>query len=129
VGDGRVDGVFGDVAADAQIVVVAGFLGQAPRWRFILSAVCQVRMITSPTRPMAWLSDAMIENAPISCRMSSAAIVSLRMRLSAKAMSSGMRAVEVVADHQHVEMLGHGVHRVGPRRVGGGRQDVGARRP
>jgi hypothetical protein len=29
--------------------------------RFILSAVCQVRMITSPTRPMAWLSDEIIE--------------------------------------------------------------------
>jgi hypothetical protein len=47
-------------------------------------------MITSPTRPMAWLSDAMIEKAPMSCRMSSAAMVSLRMRLSAKAMSSGI---------------------------------------
>jgi hypothetical protein len=47
-------------------------------------------MITSPTRPMAWLSEAMIEKAPMSCRMSSAAMVSLRMRLSAKAMSSGI---------------------------------------
>ena len=47
-------------------------------------------MITSPTRPIAWLSDEMIENAPMSCRMSSAAIVSLRMRLSAKATSSGI---------------------------------------
>ncbi|MGO8134370.1 amidohydrolase family protein, partial [Rhizobium ruizarguesonis] len=27
--------------------------------RFILSAVCQVRIATSPTRPMAWLSDEM----------------------------------------------------------------------
>ena len=47
-------------------------------------------MITSPTRPMAWLSEAMIENAPMSCRMSSAAMVSRRMRLSAKATSSGI---------------------------------------
>jgi hypothetical protein len=39
---------------------------------------------------MAWLSDEMIEKAPMSCRMSSAAMVSLRMRLSAKAMSSGI---------------------------------------
>src|SRR5512132_4337666 len=31
--------------------------GRAPRCCFILSAVCQVRMITSPTRPIAWLSD------------------------------------------------------------------------
>ncbi|MNT80903.1 hypothetical protein D3C72_2204340 [compost metagenome] len=39
---------------------------------------------------MAWLSDEMTERAPMSCRMSSAAMVSLRMRLSAKATSSGM---------------------------------------
>ena len=45
---------------------------------------------TNPTRPMAWLSDEMIDSAPMSWRMSSAAIVSLRMRLSAKAMSSGI---------------------------------------
>mmetsp|Transcript_1439 Transcript_1439/g.3156 ORF Transcript_1439/g.3156 Transcript_1439/m.3156 type:complete len:239 (-) Transcript_1439:2066-2782(-) len=62
----------------------------APRWVFILQAVCQVRVITSPTRPMAWLSLEMIEIAPISWRMSSAAIVSARIRLSAKATSSGI---------------------------------------
>jgi len=39
---------------------------------------------------MAWLSELIIENAPMSCRMSSAAMVSLRMRLSAKATSSAM---------------------------------------
>ena len=48
-------------------------------------------MITSPTRPIAWLSEDIMEMAPMSCRMSSAAMVSLRMRLSAKATSSGMR--------------------------------------
>ena len=47
-------------------------------------------MMTSPTRPMAWLSDDIIESAPRSWRMSSAAMVSLRMRLSAKARSSGI---------------------------------------
>jgi hypothetical protein len=52
-------------------------------------AVCQVRRITSPTRPMAWLSLPMIEIAPMSWRMSSAAIVDGRMRLSANARSSG----------------------------------------
>ncbi len=63
---------------------------------------------------MAWLSEAMIENAPMSWRMSSAAIVSLRMRLSAKATSSGIDGIEVMADHQHVEMLVDRVDRVGP---------------
>ena len=52
-------------------------------------AVCQVRMITSPMRPMACESELIIEIAPMSCRTSSAAIVLGRMRLSAKARSSG----------------------------------------
>mmetsp|Transcript_22542 Transcript_22542/g.49371 ORF Transcript_22542/g.49371 Transcript_22542/m.49371 type:complete len:249 (+) Transcript_22542:264-1010(+) len=61
-----------------------------PRWRFILHAVCQVLLMTSPTRPMACESDAITEIAPMSCKISSAAIVSGRMRDSAKAMSSGL---------------------------------------
>jgi hypothetical protein len=47
-------------------------------------------MITSPTRPIACESDDSIENAPRSCRMSSAAIVSRRIRDSANAMSSAI---------------------------------------
>ena len=47
-------------------------------------------MITSPTRPIAWLSELIMLIAPMSWRMSSAAMVSRRMRLSAKATSSGM---------------------------------------
>ena len=46
--------------------------------------------MTSPTRPIAWLSLDIMLIAPRSCRMSSAAMVSPRMRLSAKATSSGM---------------------------------------
>ena len=57
--------------------------------------------------------------------MSSAAIVSLRMRLSAKARSSGIVRIEVMADHQHVEMLVDRVDREGHRRVGRGGDDVG----
>jgi len=63
--------------------------GSTPRWRFILSAVCQVRQITSPMRPIACESEDIMLIAPMSCRMSSAAIVSGRMRESAKATSSG----------------------------------------
>jgi hypothetical protein len=33
--------------------------------------------------------------------------------------------IEVMADHEHVEMLVHRVHRVGPGRVGRGGDDVG----
>ena len=96
VGNGGVDGVLGHVALDARVVVArapavrAG--GLPPRCTFILCAVCQVRRMTSPTRPMAWLSLLIMLMAPRSCRMSSAAMVSLRMRLSAKARSSAMLA-------------------------------------
>ena len=62
--------------------------GRRPRNLRILSAVCQVRVMTSPMRPMACESELMMEMAPTSCRMSSAAMVSARMRDSAKAMSS-----------------------------------------
>ncbi|MNR36252.1 hypothetical protein D3C85_1541500 [compost metagenome] len=61
-----------------------------PRCAAILCAVCQVRMMTSPTRPMACESLEIIEKAPRSWRMSSAAMVSRRMRDSAKAMSSAI---------------------------------------
>ena len=75
-------------------------------------------MITSPTRPIACESELIIEKAPRSCRMSSAAMVSRRMRDSAKATSSAM-GIEVVAHHQHVEVLVDGVDGVRPGRVGG----------
>ena len=80
--------------------------------------------MTSPTRPIAWLSDDIIENTPRSCRMSSAAIVSRRMRLSAKARSSAIAGIEVVAHHQHVEVLVDRVDGVRHRRVGRRRQHV-----
>ena len=46
-------------------------------------------MIVSPTRPIAWESEPIIEIAPRSCRTSSAAIVVGRIRDSANARSSG----------------------------------------
>ena len=57
---------------------------------FITCAVCQVRMTTSPMRPIACESEPIIEIAPMSWRMSSAAIVDGRMRLSANARSSAI---------------------------------------
>src|SRR5690349_413924 len=63
--------------------------GSAPRRAFITCAVCQVRRTTSPTRPIAWESEPIIEIAPRSCSRSSAAIVDGRIRLSANARSSG----------------------------------------
>src|SRR5579885_897382 len=57
---------------------------------FILSAVCQSLVVTSPTRRIAWLSEEYMLNAPMSCKTSSAAMVSLLMRDSAKETSSGI---------------------------------------
>ena len=54
-----------------------------------MSAVCQLRAVTSPTLPMAWLSEDIMLIAPMSCRTSSAAMVSRRMRDSANDTSSG----------------------------------------
>ena len=48
-----------------------------------------MRSTTSPIRPIAWESEPIIEIAPMSCRMSSAAIVDGRIRDSANARSSG----------------------------------------
>jgi len=44
-------------------------------------AVCHVRMMTSPTLPMACESEEMMLIAPMSCKISSAAIVSCLIRL------------------------------------------------
>jgi hypothetical protein len=61
--------------------------------KFILSQNVQFKIsmyTTSPMRPIACESDDMILIAPMSCKMSSAAIVSARIRDSANATSSGM---------------------------------------
>mmetsp|Transcript_38912 Transcript_38912/g.67896 ORF Transcript_38912/g.67896 Transcript_38912/m.67896 type:complete len:325 (-) Transcript_38912:22-996(-) len=77
-------------AGGACAASAAASSASCPRWAFIFDAVCQVRVITSPMRPIAWLSLDMMLMAPVSWSTSSAAMVSFRMRLSAKATSSGM---------------------------------------
>ena len=62
----------------------------SPNCFFILSAVCHVRQITSPTRPIACESEDIMLKMPRSCRISSAPIVSGRIRESAKDTSSGI---------------------------------------
>src|SRR3972149_11269388 len=56
---------------------------------FILSAVCHALVATSPTLPIAWLSDEYMLKIPLSWNTSSAAIVSALILDSAKATSSG----------------------------------------
>jgi hypothetical protein len=103
VGDRRVDRVLGDVAARPQ-VVGAPSPGRAPAAAFITCAVCQVRMIDLADPAHRLESEPIIEIAPRSCRMSSAAIVWAGSGLGEREVL-GHRRVEVVADHQHVEVL------------------------
>lgn len=63
---------------------------KGPLTPLIFAAVRHVRAITSPIRPIACASDEIIEMAPVSCKTSSAATVSARIRESANAISSGM---------------------------------------
>ena len=124
LGDGRVDRVLGDIAT-CPVVVGAAVAGQgaAPlassRAR---SARCAGS--TSPTRPMAWESEEMIEMAPRSCRMSSARDGGGPDPGLGEGEVLGHGRVEVVADHQHVEVFLDGVDGVRPGRVGGAGQDV-----
>ncbi len=82
-------------------------------------------MTTSPMRPMAWASLPIIEIAPMSCKQ----ILGGDGRRPDAAFGEreilGHRRVEVMADHQHVEVLVERVDGVRPRRVGGTRQHVG----
>ena len=98
--------------------------GSRPRSARILCAVCQVRQID--------LADAAHRLAVARHHADRAEIVQDvfgRDRLAANAALGerhvlGDVLVEVVADHQHVEMLVERVHRVRPRRVGRARQHV-----
>jgi hypothetical protein len=74
---------------------------------------------------MAWLSELNMLIAPMSCRMSSAAIVSLADAAFGKGQVFGNAGVQVVADHQHVHMLVQRVDGVGARGVGGAGQHIG----
>jgi hypothetical protein len=75
----RVDGVLGDVALGAEVVVLRAVTsGSAPRCDFILSAACQVRDddLADAAHRLA-VAELIMLITPRSCRMSSAAMVSL----------------------------------------------------
>ena len=101
----------------------------SPRRRFITCAVCQVRMTTSPMRPIAWESEPIIEIAPRSWRTSSAAMVDGRMRLSANARSSGTAGLRWWQTISMSRCSSTRVDGVRAGRVGRRRQHVGRRRP
>ena len=126
MGDGRVDRVLGDVAADAQVVVLAASSpASRPRCSFILCAVCQVRVITSPTRPMAWLSLEMMQMAPEVVQDILGGDGLAADAALGEGDVLGDVLVEVVTHHEHVEVLVEGVHRQRSRGVGAAGDDVG----
>ena len=128
--DGRIDGVFGDVAFDPSIVVTFGIAGQCaalglhlvrglpgadddladPAHRLAVGGHHRKRaeVVQDVLGGDGFLADAAFRERDV----------------------LGDRAVQVMADHQHVQMFVQRIGRVGPRGVGGAGQHVGAgRRP
>ncbi len=123
--DGRIDGVFGDVAADAEIVVVAGFLRQRTALALHL-----VGGLPSADRHFADTAHRLAVRRDDREGADVVQDVFRRDGLLADAAFGkgnvlGDRRRQMMADHQHVEMLSQCVDGVGPGRIGRGRDDVG----
>ena len=124
MGDGRVDGVFGDVAPDAEIVVVPGFFGQGPALFF--------HLVSGLPRADQHFADAPHGLAVGRNDRKRAHVVQDVFGGDGFAPDAGFRKghvlgdgfVEVVTDHQHVQMLFERVDCVGACRVGGGGQNM-----
>ncbi|STW48190.1 Uncharacterised protein [Klebsiella pneumoniae] len=87
-------------------------------------ATCQVRRITSPDAAMACESEEVSEKAPeIVQHVFRSDGFPANARLGQGHVLSDVR-VQMVADHQHIEMFIDGVEGVGQRWVGGRRQNV-----
>ena len=122
--DSRVDGVFGDIAANPEIVVVSGFfrqtttlfphlVGGLPGADDHLADPAHGLTVAGDDRKGAHVMQDVLGGdgfAPDTA--------------FGKGHVLGDRLVEVVTDHQHVEMFFERVHREGPGRVGRRRQYV-----
>ena len=122
--DRRVDRVLGDVAADAEVVVVARLALQPAALRLHL-----VRGLPGADDDLAHPAHRLAVGRHHADRADVVQDVLGRDRLLADAAFGegdvlGDPRVEMVADHQHVEMLVHGVHRVGHGRVGAAGQEI-----
>ncbi|EGE57964.1 hypothetical protein RHECNPAF_3500011 [Rhizobium etli CNPAF512] len=124
MGDRRVDRVFGDVAANAEIVVIALFLLQP--------AALALHLVGRLPGADRHFADATHGLAVGRDDRESADIVQdvfggdrlLADTAFGKGDILGDRRRQMMADHQHVEMLGDGIDRIGPRRIGRRRDDV-----
>ena len=122
--DGGVDGVFRDIAADAEIVVVACLLGQPPALLAHLMGglPCAGDHLTHPAHGLAVGRDYR------KCAHIMQDVFGGNGFAADAAFSKGHifgdAFVEVMADHQHIKMFFHRVDRIGHGRVGRGGQDV-----
>ena len=124
MGDCRVDRVFGDVAFDAEIVVLAALLREPPALALHL-----VGRLPGADRHFADAAHGLAVGRDDREGADIMQDVFRRDRLLADAAFGkgdvfGDRRRQVMADHQHIKVFGQRVLRVGPRRVGRGRDDV-----
>ena len=115
MGNGRVDGVFGDVALDAKVVVARTVTGQWPALQLHL-----VRGLPGAQDHLAHAAHGLAVRAEHADRANVVQYVFGRNRLLAdaafgKGQIFGNAGVQVVAHHQHVDMLVQRVDGVGAR--------------
>ena len=124
VGDGRVDRVFRDIATNAQIVVVTRLSRKRPALALHLvgGLPCADQHFANAAHRLAVRRDNR-ERAEVVQDIFGGNGLAPDAALG-KGHVLGDRLVEVVADHQHIEMLFERVHRVGPRRVCAGRDHI-----
>ena len=122
--DGRVDGVFGDIAADAEIVVVAGFLGEpAALFLHLVGGLPGAdQHLADPTHGLAVRRDDRKRAHVVQDVLGGDGFAP--DAALGKGHILGDRLVEVVTDHEHVEMFLERVHGKRPRRVGRRGQNV-----
>ena len=124
VGDGGVDRVLGDVALDSRVVIAGGIPRQRAALQFHL-----VRRLPGADDDLADAAHRLRVGAHHADRAEVVQHVFGGDGLAADAALGegevfGDRRVEVVAHHQHVEVLVDGVRRVWHRRIGRRRQEV-----
>ncbi|SXP23339.1 Uncharacterised protein [Klebsiella pneumoniae] len=124
VGQRRVDGVFGDVALHAEVVVIPGLLRQ--RSALHLHAMRHLPGAENHFSDAAHglrIGGGEREGAEIVQHVFRSDGFPANARLGKGHVLSDVR-VQMVADHQHIEMFIDGVEGVGQRWVGGRRQNV-----
>ena len=116
--DGRVDGVFGDIALDPHIVIVARF-----RWQASALYLHLVRRLPGADDDFANAAHGLTVRGDDRKRPHVMKDVFSSDRLASDAAFGkgnilGDGFVQMMTDHQHVQMFLQRVHRIGTRRIG-----------